>query len=125
LICKKFHPQVLEYFKVEAKDRQYQIWKRNPLSVDILSKKVLEQKLNYIHQTPIQEKWKLIDSPENYKYSSASFYIENKKCWSFLTHYMMKCESGFLLLISPAVVPQKEGDAAQKANGSLEIIFRD
>jgi hypothetical protein len=27
--------------------------------------------------------------------------------------------------ISPAVVPQKEGDAAQKANGSLEIIFRD
>jgi hypothetical protein len=42
---------------------------------------------NYIHQNPIQEKWNLIDLPENYGYSSASFYIENKKSWSFLTHY--------------------------------------
>jgi putative transposase len=75
----KFHPLVLEHFKVEAKDRQYQIWERNPLSIDILSRKVLEQKLHYIHQNPIQEKWNLIDLPENYRYSSASFYIENKK----------------------------------------------
>jgi hypothetical protein len=31
----------------------------------------------------IQEKWNLIDSPENYRYSSASFHLENKKSWSF------------------------------------------
>jgi len=83
----KFHPKVLDHFKVEAKDRQYQIWERNPLSIDILRRSVLEQKLNYIHQNPIQDKWNLIDCPENYKYSSASFYIENKKSWSFLSHY--------------------------------------
>src|SRR6478735_1001905 len=29
----KNHPNVLAHFKVEAKDRKYQIWERNPLSV--------------------------------------------------------------------------------------------
>lgn len=83
----KYHPKVLDHFKVDAKDRKYQIWERNPLSVDIFSRMVLEQKLQYIHKNPIQEKWILSDSPESYLYSSASFYLENKVSWSFLTHY--------------------------------------
>jgi REP element-mobilizing transposase RayT len=31
------HPAVMESFKVGAKDRQYQFWKRNPLSIEITS----------------------------------------------------------------------------------------
>ena len=82
------HPQVLEQFKVEAKDRNYQIWERNPLSVYCYSQAVTEQKLNYIHNNPIQEKWKLAALPEDYYFSSARFYFENKDEFGFLTHYL-------------------------------------
>ncbi|MGV3642559.1 MAG: transposase [Adhaeribacter sp.] len=81
------HPAVLEKFQVGAKDRKYQIWERNPLSVYCYSLQVTEQKLNYIHNNPIQEKWQLADFPENYYYSSACFYFENKDNFGFLTHY--------------------------------------
>jgi hypothetical protein len=32
------------------------------------------QKLDYLHNSPLQDKWKLSEYPEDYKYSSASFY---------------------------------------------------
>ncbi len=64
------HPQVLEKFRVDAKDRAYQVWERKALSVDIYSRKVLEQKLDYLHANPIQEKWQLCKQAEDYKYSS-------------------------------------------------------
>lgn len=81
------HPLVLEKFLVNAKDRKYQIWERNPLSIDTYTREVLLQKLNYIHNNPIQEKWKLSDTPEEYKYSSAAYYICNNEDWKFITHY--------------------------------------
>ncbi|GGK76097.1 transposase [Rufibacter glacialis] len=84
----KNHPEALERFRVEAKDRQYQIWERNPLSIHCYSVAVTEQKLEYIHQNPVQEKWKLAELPENYYYSSARFYLENKDDFGFLTHYL-------------------------------------
>ena len=82
------HPAVLEKFRVGAKDRQYQLWERNPLSVYCFSTAVTEQKLNYIHRNPIQEKWQLAALPEEYPYSSARFYFENEDDFGFLTHYM-------------------------------------
>lgn len=60
--------------KVSAKDREYQIWERNPLSIEIFSDKLFEQKLNYIHFNPISEKWKLANTPEEYLFSSAKYY---------------------------------------------------
>ena len=81
------HPAVLEQFRVGAKDRQYQLWERNPLSVYCYSIAVTEQKLNYIHNNPIQKKWQLAMLPETYHYSSARFYFENVDGFGFLTHY--------------------------------------
>ena len=43
-----------------------QFWERNPLSVDLFTDKVFEQKLNYIHENPIQKNWKLATYPEQY-----------------------------------------------------------
>ena len=43
------HPKVLEHFKVEAKDREYQFWERNALSVELRRHEVFMQKLEYIH----------------------------------------------------------------------------
>ncbi|WP_299818165.1 transposase [uncultured Pontibacter sp.] len=82
------HPLVLEKFRVDAKDRKYQIWERNPLSIYCYSIAVTEQKLGYIHNNPIQDKWKLVKLPEFYFFSSARFYHENKDDFSFLTHYL-------------------------------------
>jgi putative transposase len=39
------HPNVLKIFEVNLKDRKYQFWERNPLSVDLYSRKVVSQKL--------------------------------------------------------------------------------
>jgi REP-associated tyrosine transposase len=77
----------LEQFKVNAKDRQYQFWERNSLSIDLWSPAVFVQKLNYIHNNPLQEKWQLADVPENYKYSSAGFYERGVDEFGILTHH--------------------------------------
>jgi REP element-mobilizing transposase RayT len=80
----KFHPEILHQFKVKAKDRQYQFWERNPLSVEIWTEKTLMQKLNYLHQNPVRAG--LCKYPEDYKYSSALFYKTGIDNWGFLTH---------------------------------------
>jgi REP element-mobilizing transposase RayT len=83
----KHHPQLLELFKVNLKDRTYQIWENRPLSIPLWSDHVLEQKLDYIHRNPVKGKWNLADLPENYHYSSARFYLLNEDHFDFLTHY--------------------------------------
>ena len=80
------HPQVLAHFRVDSKDRKYQIWERNPLSIELRSREVLEQKLYYIHQNPVKANLCLM--PEDYIFSSAAYYhcIEKNK-WNFITYY--------------------------------------
>ena len=80
--------QLHHQFEVNLKDRKYQIWQRNALSIDLYSPSVLEQKLDYIHNNPVQGKWMLSDDPVSYEYSSASFYEKEDQRYSFLTHYM-------------------------------------
>src|SRR5205823_10486750 len=82
---RKNHPRVLSHFLVNAKDREYQFWERNPLSVEIWSEKVLKQKLKYLHENPVRAG--LCQFPEQYKYSSALFYKTGIDNWGFLTHY--------------------------------------
>ena len=45
----KNHPAVLPHFKVSAKDREYQFWERNALSIELKSLEMFKQKLEYIH----------------------------------------------------------------------------
>ncbi|MBC8035054.1 MAG: transposase [Chitinophagaceae bacterium] len=85
------HPKVLERFCVQAGDRKYQFWERNALSVDLLGCRMIEQKLHYIHQNPLQEKWNLAGQPEDYLYSSASYYYQEQDRFGFLTHYKDDC----------------------------------
>ncbi|MBS1515551.1 MAG: transposase [Bacteroidetes bacterium] len=86
---KKDSPEYLKHFFVGARDRNYQIWERSPLSIEILSKEVAEQKINYIHKNPLTEKWKLADEPQHYKFSSAKFYYEGIDEFGFLENYML------------------------------------
>ena len=82
---RKYHPAVLEHFKVDAKDREYQFWERNPLSIELRTHAIFLQKLNYIHWNPVRAG--LCTLPEEYKYSSARFYETGIDDWGFLTHY--------------------------------------
>ena len=81
----KNHPTVLLKFKVNAKDREYQFWERNALSVELRNHSVFLQKLRYIHENPVRAG--ICKLPEEYKYSSALFYETGVDNWGFLTHY--------------------------------------
>jgi len=79
--------KMLSEFVVEAKDRQYQFWKRNPLYIDLWTEEVFIQKLNYIHNNPVSHPWNLVQYPEDYKYSSAKFYETGIDEFGLLIHY--------------------------------------
>ena len=78
------HLEDLAPFVVNAKDRKYQFWERNPLSVELWSEKVLLQKLKYMHGNPVRAG--ICRYPEDYRYSSALFYRTGIDNWGFLTH---------------------------------------
>ncbi|HEY8999944.1 MAG TPA: transposase [Mucilaginibacter sp.] len=80
--------QLLENFKVDRNSRKHQFWQRNALPIRLYNRKILEQKLNYIHLNPLQEHWNLVSDPNEYLYSSCSFYEQQDQRFSWLTHYM-------------------------------------
>ncbi|MGH2646042.1 MAG: hypothetical protein ACRDE8_00680 [Ginsengibacter sp.] len=84
---KKNHRQVLERFYVGAKDRKYQFWERNPLSIDLWTKEVFIQKMEYIHYNTVEAG--LCNLPEDYKYSSAKYYETGVDEFNMLTHWMV------------------------------------
>ena len=45
------------------------------------------QKLDYIHNNPLAEPWKLVIDPCDYKYSSASFYEKGLSIFSFIKDF--------------------------------------
>ena len=82
------HPNVLEHFYVNEKDRDHRIWQRDPLAVPLTNRMMVEQKLDYIHNNPLQSHWNLAKYPEDYYYSSAGFYLKGEKNFPFLSHYL-------------------------------------
>ena len=80
------HAKVLKVFEVNLKDRKYQVWQRNPLSIDLWTKEVYIQKMEYIHNNPVTAQ--ICIYPEQYKYSSAKFYETGEDEFGFLTHWV-------------------------------------
>jgi len=73
---------ILEKGVTQSEMRKGQLHKVFQSSFDAklcFSPKFINQKLNYIHTNPINDKWKLADNIYNYPHSSASFY-EFGKC---------------------------------------------
>lgn len=80
-------PEQLSHYLSDKKDRKYQFWKRDPLAIPLSTIKIVEQKLEYIHNNPVVEKWGLCKLPQHYRWSSARFYIDGVDEFRFLTHY--------------------------------------
>ncbi len=81
----KQKPDILQELKVNKYDRTYQIWKREPLSIELFSEKTFLQKLEYIHDNPVMAG--LVNLAEEYKYSSAKFYMLGIDDFNIITHY--------------------------------------
>ncbi|NOT91414.1 transposase [Ferruginibacter sp.] len=61
-------------YEVNAANKKHEIWQRDALGIEIYSRAVAKQKLDYIHFNPVSGKWQLAKDDISYKYSSAKFY---------------------------------------------------
>ncbi|MEO7960913.1 MAG: hypothetical protein ABIR19_05155, partial [Ginsengibacter sp.] len=76
---------------INEKDRKHhpddkRDWKRNPLSIDLWTKEVFIQKMEYVHNNPVTAD--LCLHPEDYKYSSAKFYESGIDVFGILKHWI-------------------------------------
>ncbi|MEJ5050044.1 transposase [Chryseobacterium culicis] len=55
--------------------KKYQFWQQNNMPLEIWSLKVFEQKLNYVHQNPVESGF--VMEPWEWKYSSARNYCDD------------------------------------------------
>jgi REP element-mobilizing transposase RayT len=73
---------MLKIFKEEgsksSRNTIYQFWRQDNQPQELFSPKFIVQKLNYIHNNPVEAG--LVEKPEDYVYSSAKDYHETKKC---------------------------------------------
>ena len=79
---------LLARFKTDINNRNHQFWQRNSLPIRIIDRKMLEQKLDYIHFNPLQEHWSLTNDPNKYYFSSCSFYEQDDMKFKWISHYM-------------------------------------
>lgn len=79
-------PEELQTYEVDDNSRKHRFWNENPRAVNLYTPDVIYQKLDYIHNNPVQGKWMLAESPLAYKYSSARFYEFGNDEFEFLTH---------------------------------------
>jgi putative transposase len=83
---KLLHPEQLKNYVSTQNDREYHFWERRPRTIEVLSRKIAEQKLEYIHSNPCHERWNLAPEPSMYYYSSAALYETELDDFKFLTH---------------------------------------
>ena len=76
----------LEHFRVYDLERKYRFWQRDPLAILMDSREKAIQKIEYIHNNPLQEKWNLVKEAEDYQWSSAKFYEYGIDEYGFLSH---------------------------------------
>ena len=74
---------LLNKFYVNKSDRLYQFWQRDPLSIGLRNDKIINQKMNYIHENPTRAR--IVKNPEDFMFSSFRSYMDNDSKWSFLT----------------------------------------
>jgi putative transposase len=60
-----------------ARVKNYKVWQDGNHPVQLTSKKVLHQKMDYIHENPVRAE--IVGGPEHYLYSSAGDYYLNKR----------------------------------------------
>lgn len=83
----KNNPADLLNYKVDWRTRKYNFWQPEPDWFLLFKEETTRQKLNYMHNNPLQRHWQLVTDPVDYRFSSARFYETGEKEFEFLYHY--------------------------------------
>ena len=75
-----------KYYEVNEPNKKHEIWQRDSLSIEIYSRAVGVQKLQYMHFNPVSGKWQLSKDDLGYYYSSARFYETGVNDFGFLSN---------------------------------------
>lgn len=73
--------ELLAFFRQAAQedhDREHRIWEE-ALAKNVYSEAFLFQKMEYIHNNPVDRDWRLVTDRADYLYSSACFYDRGEK----------------------------------------------
>jgi len=62
--------------KRNPNNQQYQFWQQHNQPIELWSNEMMQQKLDYIHQNPVEAGY--VAEPEHYLYSSAIDYADGK-----------------------------------------------
>ena len=76
----------LQLYKVSASNKAHEIWQGDSLGIEIYSREVARQKLDYMHANPVSGKWLLAKDDISYHYSSAKFYETGVDDFGFLNN---------------------------------------
>ena len=76
--------QALGPFAVIAQNKHFEFWQRDSLAIHLFTKSVANQKLEYMHNNPLAERWQLAATAEDYKFSSARYYATGNDDFGFL-----------------------------------------
>ncbi|MBI9058466.1 MAG: transposase [Labilibaculum sp.] len=68
--------QFLKAGNMSSNVKKYQFWQHDNKPIELWSNKVIDEKINYIHNNPVEEG--LVSHPEDYLYSSARDYKGDK-----------------------------------------------
>lgn len=74
-----------DIYRVDARNKKHNIWRRDSLAIEIYSRAAARQKLAYIHCNPLRGKWRLANTDIEYPYSSARFYETGVDDFGFLS----------------------------------------
>jgi putative transposase len=83
---KMLSKEELSKFSVDASNKQYEFWQRDSLGIELYTQEVIYQKMDYIHNNPLNERWNLAQEPSDYAFSSASYYEKGDLTFPFLRH---------------------------------------
>ena len=78
---------LLVKIRTPEKKQVFKVWQDRFDDLHLVNKKVVEQKLEYIHTNPLQEHWNLASKPEDWIHSSAPFYECARQSMVVVTDY--------------------------------------
>jgi putative transposase len=80
-------PDLFKKLHFRHREQLFKVWEDRFDDVWLGGHELLEVKLNYIHNNPLQAHWNLCDHPEDYRYSSAAYYFKEEMGDVRVSHY--------------------------------------
>ena len=65
--------------KAAPDGQQYAVWDAEYQAKNVFTPKFLREKITYMHNNPLQPHWRLADRAEDYVWSSAGYYLADRR----------------------------------------------